>query len=197
MRRMSAIATLLVALSWPLAQPVQAAPQRDQGMLLWTARSTSLQAGRTLTYWGLEIYTDGVNAQIHLSRAGYALNGPTQRLLYEEFGTVNLDASALVVGEDLSFTLPPVAGDLYDCDARGCTFAETVEVGATFAATSPISTLVERTWDRADGCTVRTTTTYEDVLATMTLDFDGVVTTWDEAGVSRQTWESMVWGCDA
>ena len=191
-------ALLAVSLSLVLVQPVAARPPvRSEGSLTSAVGSTSLETDDMLVFYGLEIYTDGVNAQAHVSRATYALNGSEETLLTDEYGTVNLDASDLIVADDLSsLVLPPVAADLWDCGDEGCAPTETVMVSAVFTANAPATTMVERVWDRSKDCRSRSTTTYEDVVATMSLTFEGVVTTWDEAGVWRQTWDTRTWGCE-
>jgi hypothetical protein len=192
-------AFIAVALILALAAPAAAKPPvRSEGTLAWAIGSTSLQTDDTLTFYGLEIYTDGINAQAHVSRATYELNGAEDPvLLTEEYGTVNLEGSDVIVADDLSrLVLPPVAADLWDCGDEGCTPTETVMVSATFTANAPVTTTVERIWEKSKGCRVRSVTTYEGVVATMSLDFDGVVTTWDEASVQRQTWSTRTWGCE-
>jgi hypothetical protein len=193
-------ALMAAALSLAVVQPVAARPPvRSEGSLVSAIGSTSLETSDTLVFFGLEIYTDGVNAQAHVSRATYALNGSEDPLLLtEEYGTVNLEGSDVIVADDLSsVVLPAVAADLWDCGDEGCTPTETVTVAAMFTGNAPASTTVERIWDRSPDCRTRSTTVYEGVVATMSLDFDGVVTSWDEAGVWRETWNTRTWGCDA
>ena len=203
MRRscMLVLATVMTAaLSLAVAAPAAAKPPlTGDGSIISAIGSTSLEADGSLVFMGIEIYTDGVNGQAHVSRATYAVDPsePEPILLTEEYGTVNLDPGNLVVAADLSsLVLLPVAADLWDCGDDGCVPTETVTVAATFTATGPVNTTVERFWERSKDCRTRATTTYEDVVTTMSLDFDGVATSWDEAGLQRQSWKTRTWGCE-
>ena len=199
MRRIVATLALVAALLVVTLQPVAGAPPvREGGTSLSAIGSTSVEADGSLVFMGIELYTDGIQGQVHVSRATYAVHGDRMRLLAEEYGTVLIDGSLLTVGDDLSvLVLPTVMADLWDCDEDGCTPSETVAVAVTFTATGPLMTATERGTYRSEGCTYRYAATYEDRPAVMDLLFDGVESSYLEAGIHRETTSVQIRGCAA
>ena len=199
MRRIVSTLALVAALLVVTLQPVAGAPPvREGGTSLSAIGSTSVEADGSLVFMGIELYTDGIQGQVHVSRATYAVHGDRMRLLAEEYGTVLIDASLLTVGDDLSvLVLPTVMADLWDCDEDGCTPTETVAVAVTFTATGPLTTAKERGTYRSEWCTYRYAATYEDRPAVMDLLFDGVESSYLEAGIHRETTSVQIRGCAA
>jgi hypothetical protein len=103
----------------------------------------------------------------------------------DEFGC---GPSGLVVGADLSASLPATDIALETCNRRTCSVSRTVTVSGEGSPTGPISTSTTRSTTKSGGCTTRTTIDEQFAELAGTITIDG--TTVDATGsidVATQT----------